>query len=573
MFFTIDHLLKIDAIEGLRLIAGENGTKNIINNTNIMDNPDSFDWLMPGDLVITTGYVFKDDVENQINVIKELAENNCAALAIKTRKYFAQMPLKMIEVANNLNLPILEIPPQYSLAQMSNAINKEIFKAQDGLLQKSLNIHEKLTDISLRGGGLNEIAQEIVGLIKNPTIILDNQWNLLTYADHPDNPYPLKKSLHLERKQNIFPLEFVKRLPSDVAKFKKSIKRKYEWDGKNVVCRIMAIAANDEIYGYIVVWETINKMTKIDYIALEKASIMAALNRIKVKEIEEAKHQIRRDFFDDLLAGKIESTKGINSIAEMHGMDTTKNYICMVVRINTSNIEKNGDIIKQKRRLRNIIEIILRSVEEISNRKKISPVSIYRGNQVILFIPTKDSEGSRTTKESSKEFANQLYENIRVNLSNADISIGIGKLYDSILKLSFSFAEAQEVIKMGKNLSRDTNVLHFEDFLIYHLLESGTSPHDLERFYENTVANLVRHDIENKTNLVETLEQYFAYHGNISEASKELYIHRNTFIYRLDKIKSILNSDFKDAEQTLEIQLGLKIMQLLRIRESFGQLA
>lgn len=566
MFFTIRHLLKTDTIEGLNLIAGENGLENIISNTNIMDNPDSFDWLMPGDLVITTGYVFKDDIEYQKKVIKELYENNCAGLAIKTRKYFKNLPVEMIAASNLLNFPIIEIPPNYSLAQFSNLVNKEIFMAQDSLLQKSLDIHEKLTDVTLKGGGLSEIAKKVVGLINNPLIILDSKWNLLTYVDHDENPFPLNDYLYLDKKQRIFPLDFIKDVPNDVAKFKKSIKRKYQAREKVIVCRIMPIAANDEIYGYMVVWETVNKMTKIDYIALEKASMMAALDRIKVREIEEAKHQIRRDFFDDLLAGKIETIKGVNSLAEMHGMDTNKNYLCMVIRINTMDIEKNGDIIQYKRKLRNINETVIRLVEENSIKKKISIVSIYRGNQVIIFLPFKEMEDSKSAREYSKGFALEIFNSVKNTLPNIDMIIGIGKLYEDILKLHFSFAEAQEVIKMDKRLTRKNNILHFEDFLIYHLLESGTSRKELEYFYENTVANLVRYDLENKTNLIETLEQYFAYQGNISEAAKELYIHRNTFIYRLDKIKTILHSDLKDAEETLEIQLGLKVMQLLNIR-------
>ncbi len=567
MFFTINRLLETNTIEDLKLLAGEGGKANIINNTNIMDNPETFDWLMPGDFVITTGFVFKDDEEFQLKVIRELSEINCAALAIKTKKYFGQMPQTMIDAANKYDLPLLEIPQQYSLAQVSNIINKETFKAQDSILQKSIDIHEQLTEITLAGGGSKEIAEKSADLINNPLIIVDSKWNLLTYVEHADNPYPLEEILNLKNRQKVFPLEFIKGVPNDVANFKKSIKRKYNIDEKFVVCRIMPISALNELYGYIVIWETVNKMKKIDYIALERASITLALDRIKVKEIEEAKHQIRRDFFDDLLTGKIESSSGVNSLAELHGMDTNKNYVCMVIRINTGSINEKKDIIASKRELRNIIEIIIRAAEELARDKKFSTVSIYRGNQIILFLPVANTESPKTARDFSKEFGRELYESTKKTLPHLEINIGMGKLYDSILKLNFSFAEAQEVIKMGKKLSRDSKVLHFEDFVIYHLLESGTSRVELESFYENTVAELVRHDLENKTNLVETLEQYFAYQGNISEASKELYIHRNTFIYRLDKIKTILNTDLRDAEEALEIQLGLKIMQILRIRK------
>lgn len=564
MYISVRHLLDLDHFEGLRLISGRDGIDNIVNNTNIMDNPDSFDWLMPGDLVITTGYVFKDDKEYQNKVIKELSENNCAALAIKTRKYFSDMPKEMIDISSQLNLPILEIPPHYSLAQFSNLVNKEILKAQDSLLQKSLEIHEKLTAIPLRGGGLNEIGKEVVKLINNPLIILDLKWHLLTYIEHMDNPFPLRDYLELNIKQRIFPKEFIEGIPNDVVNFKKSIKRKYKTKDIEIVCRIMPITANGEIYGYMVVWETVSKLKKIDYIALEKASIMAALDRIKIKEIEEVKHQNRRDFFDDLLAGKIESIRTVNSLAEMHGLNTNNNYLCMVVRIHLIN-EKNGNIVAYGRKLKGISETIIDLADDVAQDRKTSVVSIFRGNQVLIFLPFNKTMDNKHAKQNSKEFANKLLLSIGETIPNMDINIGIGKLYDDILKLQLSFIQAQEVIKLGLNLKREHRVLHFDDFQIYHLLEMGTSEKELKDFYENTIADLVRYDKENKTNLVETLEKYFIYQGNISEASKDLYIHRNTFIYRLDKIKNILQTDLKDSEETLELQLGIKAMQILNI--------
>ena len=49
----------------------------------------------------------------------------------------------------------------------------------------------------------------------------------------------------------------------------------------------------------------------------------------------------------------------------------------------------------------------------------------------------------------------------------------------------------------------------------------------------------------------------------MSAAAEKLFIHRNTMMYRLDKIKSILNVDLEDAEELLELHLGLRAMRLL----------
>ena len=65
-----------------------------------------------------------------------------------------------------------------------------------------------------------------------------------------------------------------------------------------------------------------------------------------------------------------------------------------------------------------------------------------------------------------------------------------------------------------------------------------------------------------------SLDCYFACNCNVSETAKALFIHRNTLIYRIDKIKSILGRDLKDSEERLLLQLGLRVYQVRQIREA-----
>lgn len=87
----------------------------------------------------------------------------------------------------------------------------------------------------------------------------------------------------------------------------------------------------------------------------------------------------------------------------------------------------------------------------------------------------------------------------------------------------------------------------------------------LKDFYNNSIRTLADYDNKNNTDLVSTLEVYFQCKSNMSEAAKNLYIHRNTLLYRLDKIKEILNTDLESGEENLELQLGIHIMKLLAL--------
>src|SRR5690625_4707843 len=264
-----------------------------------MYNSVSFEWILPEDLVITTGFVFKDAPALQRQTIKELSESNCSALAVKPRKYFGSMPEALVEAADEFGLPLLEIPITMTLSDVSHQVNRVLVEEQESLIQKTLHIHEKLTEISLSGGSIQEITQEVAGVIENPVLVVSDEWDLLTFQEHEDNPYPLKQYIQLERDQTLFTERFKKDIPNDARSFKKSIKRKINVGKEEIICRVIPIKAIEEILGYIVVWETVSKMTKLDYVVIEKASMNMAFDLLKQKEVNEVKNKIRFNFFDD----------------------------------------------------------------------------------------------------------------------------------------------------------------------------------------------------------------------------------------------------------------------------------
>ncbi|MNH36488.1 Purine catabolism regulatory protein [compost metagenome] len=77
------------------------------------------------------------------------------------------------------------------------------------------------------------------------------------------------------------------------------------------------------------------------------------------------------------------------------------------------------------------------------------------------------------------------------------------------------------------------------------------------------LGKIYEHDKAHDTSYINTLEGYFNNNQNLGKTAKAMFIHRNTLIYRIEKIKEILNTDLKNAEEILQIQLALKVFRLL----------
>ncbi|CAH2713095.1 Purine catabolism regulatory protein [Neobacillus rhizosphaerae] len=557
----VKELFDIKAIDGLKIVAGEKGINNEISIVNIIENPDAFDWLSPNELLLSTGYIFKDNEDLQNRIIKELSEINCAGLVVKMKRYYDKLPQNMIAQANKYHFPLIELPFEYTLSKVISIINEKASGRYDLLNRKTLDMHNLFFRITLEGGGIERISSMLSGTINNPIIFVDKDWKLLHYTEHMDNKIPLEYCLELKTRP-VFNHEFINSIPQNISEMKKSIKRIYYLEGMEIKCRILPIAVANDLYGYIVVWQTVRELTEFDYIILEQASTIMALERIKAREIEEVKLKIRQDFFDDLLTGKITSSETIQTLSELHGLNSKYKYYCMVINFEAEELEYYEDIVARKVQLENISRKCVDLVYNHTNLANGEVTCFHRSNRIIIMIGQSENKPSLTISEI-KQYANKIYDILVKQIKNTTYLIGIGRQYETINSLHKSFSEANESIRLMQKFNDRGGVSHFEDHSIYHFLDSNIKDMELEDFFMKRLGKIYEHDQLHGTGYIITLENYFLNNLNISETAKAMFLHRNTLIYRIEKIKEILNSDLKNSEELLQIQLALKIFRLL----------
>ncbi|MBI0577456.1 PucR family transcriptional regulator ligand-binding domain-containing protein [Neobacillus cucumis] len=559
---TIKDLFEIKAIDGLKIVAGKKGINNIISFVNIMENPDTFDWLSPNELLLSTGYIFKDNEELQNQIIKELSEINCSGLVIKMQRYFKQLPQNMIDQANKYGLPLLELPFEYTLSNVISIINEKASGRYDLLNRKTLDMHNILFRIALEGGGIEQISSMLSQTVNNPILILDQGWKLLHYTEHAENKVPLAFCFDLVKNRAVFHKEFTDSIPINISGMNKPVKRIYNLENLNIKCRILPVAVANSIYGYIVVWETVSDLTEFDYIVLEQASTIMALERIRAKEIEDVKLKIRQEFFDDLLTGKITSSDTIHALCEFHGLNSKYMYYCIVINIDSPELEQYKDIVERKYKLENTARKCVDLVYEQGSESQGEITCFHRNNRMIILIGQNNNRPP-ISKINAKHFANELYKALDGQIDNTSFLVGIGRQYKTIESLHKSFSEANESIRLMQKMDRRGGISHFEDHTVYHFLDSNIKDMELEEFFMKHLGKIYEHDKVHGTSYIFTLENYFMYNLNISETAKAMFLHRNTLIYRIEKIKEILNTDLKNSEELLQIQLALKIFRLL----------
>ncbi len=553
--YEIKDLIFADSLKGIRLVAGETKSDNKIRNVNIIDNPDSYDWLKSGDFILTTGYIFKDNPKQLITVLDNLAKINCAGLGFKVRRYFESIPDELISHANKLNVPVIEIPIKYSLSDVSNEINDELHKQEESLLKDYMSIHNKFNECSLVGKGMHGILSTLSEFVKNPTVFFDGEYRFVEKCD----PHNLLAHLKLKKFDKILPEEFLNQFPSEIIGKSKIISRRFPDENGSLVARIAVLEDEDESYGYIMVFEHQQQIDDIGFLALECSLAPAIIERVKLKQINEVKHQLRQDFFDDLLSGKIESVNAVTSLAELHRMNAKGTYMCQVIKL--SNAEKAfGSNEEQLNKFLAFKKKIIEKIERISATQGYNTVSIHRANLIITFIKVNDLSSYKNAKSFLKDFPNVVSNYILTN-EDVEFSVGIGSPIADYLNIRKSYFQAISAIEYAGE-QKSNSISFYEDCMLDHLLNCIEDSNAISEFIDVSLGKLIAYDKNHSANMVATLEAYFESNANVSNAAKKLFLHRNSLIYRIEKIKEILDSDLKNASDLLMLQIGLRLYKL-----------
>ena len=130
--------------------------------------------------------------------------------------------------------------------------------------------------------------------------------------------------------------------------------------------------------------------------------------------------------------------------------------------------------------------------------------------------------------------------------------------------------EARLAVNVGE--AEGMPLLAFEDTGAYRLLLPAMSedPGELERFYAETVEPLAAYDEQYETDLVTTIEAYLENDGNVAATAKQLFTHRHTIRYRLERAKELCGHDVSATDGRERLGLGLKAMRVLGIAPPRG---
>ena len=168
------------------------------------------------------------------------------------------------------------------------------------------------------------------------------------------------------------------------------------------------------------------------------------------------------------------------------------------------------------------------------------------------------------TAEDLEKIAVNIEETLKNELRIKTI-IGIGTVAEHLRELADSYKEAHTAIEVGKVFDNEKSVMHYENLgigrLIYQLPTTLCEIFLREVFKKNSLDSL-----DQKT--LFTINKFFENSLNVSETSRKLFVHRNTLVYRLEKIRKLTGLDLRQFDHAIVFRVALMVRQYLASREN-----
>jgi DNA-binding PucR family transcriptional regulator len=171
---------------------------------------------------------------------------------------------------------------------------------------------------------------------------------------------------------------------------------------------------------------------------------------------------------------------------------------------------------------------------------------MHNGDIVVLF-PTTGPAELDSVRHGCQALAAALPE--------TDVSIGISAWHQGRASIATAFAEAIDAVKIADSTAIRGRAVGIDEVLIDSMLHASPTA---QRILKQTLRPLIDYDATRKGALIDTLRAYLRTRLNITKSAATLYVHPNTVVYRLRKIKEVCGRDPDDPDDLLILSLALK---------------
>ena len=477
--------------------------------------------------------------DHAVELVRWAAEQQAAALVFSD----TTSPTAIAE-AKSRNLPVLALSKHHLMRSVEKNIISLLVDRGGQIERRGTQIYRQLTQISSSNEGITELINAIARLTNKAVVLQDKRLRIIVSTVQPQFVSIWDEVETFLGKLEYLPVELQNR--HQVATMESpTVLQALSTQG---IARLVApIVTNGVGRGFLSVVGHEEELDDVDLLVTEHGAEACAVEMAKQKAVSETEKRLRGTFLDRLLLGDVSKQEAIRQ-GERFDHDMIQTHIAIVT-------SWRGNNPLSARRLETMVNSVIesqRSPSLVWQREKEGEVVIFHATQ-----PDNPIDASLNLAEAISKTINRQFPQNRV-------AIGLGQPARDIGGWRSSYRDAVQAMELAVRLQTDTP-LYIGDLGVYQLILGLDDRKKLLDFCNQTLGSLTEYDMRQNADLVKTLEAFFNCHGNLSQTAESLIVHRNTLLYRMNRINEIAEIDLNRPETRLALHLALTIRRLLAI--------
>lgn len=524
--------------EGTELLAGGGGLERRVEwACALRTRPPAFDAVKGGEIAFVPVRSIKmlDERLDLPQVMTSFAEKGGVAIAV-----LGDASAESIDVADRLVMPLLRLPDAMHIADAHHACVRFILDQRALLHERAQELQTVLMQLALSGAGAPVIVERLAEVTKLDAVWLNAQGSVCHAT-----------GAHAEAASQAAAAQApaLRRWGDTIAMLAADPPvRELETESDERGLLASPIPGRQGVAGYVAVVGPPAQLDQVARMATSRAASACAIELDRERAVTETRDRLEGEFIESLVAGSYTSEDAALERAQRLGLDLSRPFAVVSARGSRPDSTFEDAALRAVRNL-------------IAHRGVNALISGHAGAVcLILMLETFDETSLGRLVETI------LGECVRVT-QDTGTSLGVGRPHTGVVGIRTSFREAEQALAMGRRVVGPGRVVSFADLGLHRLLFAVSGQPELADFYEDTVGPLVEYDRRTGADLMATLDAFFGALGSPTETAQRMHLHRNTVLYRLRRVEEIGRLKLDDAPTRLNLQLCLRIRDVLHISD------
>lgn len=499
------------------------------------------DWVKENQLCVTTMYAIRDDLQQQINLARILKEKKCAALVVcHVGIWIEHLDKSFISFCQEQGLPLIKPDMQISYLDILNPLIYQLMSDDKKKISSYRELDRKILDMIIQGETLSNIIKKATKCYNNQVTFLDSYCHCIysnkKWKEVEEEKIYIRKNFNIVFSQLLRKgfLDDIELLPHKLI---------YLVQTKNNVLGFLILDIPQKL-------ETArNKILQI----AEGLNTICALVTVKQTRTIQMKEYYIHEYVTDLLVWNFRTENEAITRGMEAGLQLKNKNIFILINLNSfrnlNDIDKESLYVEQVR-----IEILPKIHQKIINIDAEVFLHLY-SDQIFILLYLKNQKEALTVQMDN---IIHIFEQNKIS-----VSIGISEEFQSIKNIPTAYKQATQAYILGRHYFGEQKAIYYEDVYFFQEVMKLREKKESILFSQKILQKLIDYDKQHQTELLHTLAMLLKYNGNIAITADFMHLHRNTLLYRKNKILEILGYSPFEMPYYFNIIMALQINEML----------